>query len=116
VLGRERLEMEAVGGVVVGRHGFRVAVDHDGLVAGLAQGIDRMYAAIVELDSLADAVRTAAQDDDLALVGGLRLALRRTMAIALVTGIEIGRARFELGGARVDPRAHRPHAERPAPL
>ena len=34
VLERERLEVEPVGGVVVGRHGLRVAVDHHGLVAG----------------------------------------------------------------------------------
>ena len=35
VLGGQRLEIEPVGGVVVGRHGFRVAVDHDGFVAGV---------------------------------------------------------------------------------
>ena len=34
---RQRLEIEPVGGVVVGRHRLRIAVDHDGLVAGLAQ-------------------------------------------------------------------------------
>ena len=34
----ERFEVEPVGGVVVGRNGLRVAVDHDGLVAGFAQG------------------------------------------------------------------------------
>ena len=33
VLGGERLEVEAVGGVVVGGDRLRVAVDHDGLVA-----------------------------------------------------------------------------------
>jgi hypothetical protein len=30
VLERERFEIKPVGGVVVGRHGLRVAVDHDG--------------------------------------------------------------------------------------
>ena len=65
VLGRQRLEIEPVGGVVVGRDGFRVAVDHDRLEAGLAQRKGRVAAAIVELDALADAVRTAAEDDDL---------------------------------------------------
>jgi hypothetical protein len=34
VLERERLEIEAVGRVVVGRDGLGVAVDHDGLEAG----------------------------------------------------------------------------------
>ena len=38
VLERERLEVEAVGGVVVGRHGLGVAVDHHRLEAGVATG------------------------------------------------------------------------------
>ena len=37
VLERQRLEVEPVGGVVVGGDRLRVAVDHDGLVAGVAQ-------------------------------------------------------------------------------
>ena len=36
VLGRQRLEIEPVGGVVVGGDGLGVAVDHDGLHADLA--------------------------------------------------------------------------------
>jgi hypothetical protein len=57
VLEGERLEVQPVGGVVVGRDRLGVAVDHDGLVAGLAQGVDRVDAAVVELDALPDAVR-----------------------------------------------------------
>ncbi|MNT62362.1 hypothetical protein D3C72_2000760 [compost metagenome] len=37
VLQRYRLEVQTVGGVVVGRHGFWVTVDHDGLVTVFAQ-------------------------------------------------------------------------------
>ena len=81
-------------------------------IAGLAQRVDGVDAAIVELDALADAVRAAAQDDDLAAVGRLGLALGRPHAVALVAGIEVGRARFELGGAGVDALEHRPDAER----
>jgi hypothetical protein len=66
VLERQRLEIEAVGGVVVGRDGLRVAVDHDGLEAVLAQRERRVHAAVVELDALADAVGPAAQHHDLA--------------------------------------------------
>ena len=55
------LEVQAVGGVVVGGYGFRVAVDHDGLVTIFAQGEGGVHAAVVELDTLADTVRTAAQ-------------------------------------------------------
>ena len=64
VLERERLEVEPVGGVVVGRDGLGVAVDHDRLVAGLAQRERGVHAGVVELDALADAVGTAAEDDD----------------------------------------------------
>ena len=65
VLCGQRLEIEPVGGVVVGRHRLRIAVDHDGLVARVRQREGGVAAAIVELDALADAVRAAAEDDDL---------------------------------------------------
>ncbi len=65
VLGGERLEIEPVGGVVVGRHGLGVAVDHDRFIARVMQREAGMAAAIVELDALADAVGPAAEDDDL---------------------------------------------------
>ena len=80
VFGRQRLEIEPVGGVVVGRHGLRVAVDHDRFEAGVAQREGGVAAAIVELDALADAVRTAAEDDDLLAVA--RPAPRRRAAPA----------------------------------
>ena len=57
VLERERLEVQPVGGVVVGRHRLRVAVDHDRLVALLAQRQRRVDARVVELDALPDPVR-----------------------------------------------------------
>src|SRR6478609_8937192 len=46
----------AVGGVVVGGDRLRVAVDHHGLVAGVAQREGGVDAGVVELDALADAV------------------------------------------------------------
>ena len=57
VLERQRLEVEAVGGVVVGRDRLRVAVDHHRVAARLADGHRGVHAAVVELDALADAVR-----------------------------------------------------------
>ncbi len=102
VLGGQRLEIEPVRGVVVGRHRLRIAVDHDGLEAGLVQRIGGVDAAIVELDALADAVRAAAEDDHLALSRRLGLAFGRVFAVALVAGIHVGRGRGELGGAGVD--------------
>ena len=74
VLERQRLEVEAVGGVVVGRHRLGIAVHHHRLEAFLAEAEHGMTAAVVELDALADAVRTAAEDDDLLLRRRLRLA------------------------------------------
>ena len=65
VLERQRLEVEPIDGVVVGRHRLRVAVHHDRLVAAVAQGERRVTAAVVELDALADPVRSAAENDDL---------------------------------------------------
>ena len=63
VFGRERLEEQPVARVVVGRHRLGVAVDHHGLEARVAQRERGVHAAVVELHTLADAVRPAAEDD-----------------------------------------------------
>ena len=111
VFGRQRLEIEPVGGVVIGRDGFGIAVDHDGLEAARRQREGGVAAAIVELDALADAVRPAAQDDDLLLVGRLAFAFRRRADRRFIGRIHVGRERREFGGAGVDALEHRPHAE-----
>ena len=110
VLVGQRLEIEPVGGVVVGGDGLRVAVDHDRLVAVLGQGEDAVHAAVVELDPLADPVRPAAEDHDLFPAGDLRLAL------ILVGGVEIGGVGDELGRAGIDPLEDRPDPEGEAQL
>ena len=66
VLQGQGLEVEAVRGVVVGRHRLGVAVDHHRLNAQLAQGEGGVDAAVVELDPLADAVGAGAEDHHLA--------------------------------------------------
>ena len=104
VFERQRLEVQAVGGVVVGGHGFRIAVDHDGLESVLAQRQRRVHAAVVELDALADAVRSAAEDHDLAL------GRRRGLAFLFVGGIQVGRGGGEFRRAGVDALVHRTHA------
>ena len=58
VLGRERLEIQPVGGVVVRGDGLGVVVDDDDVVA---HGLERPHAVdgrIVKLDALPDADRT----------------------------------------------------------
>ena len=96
VLEGQRLEVEAVRGVVVGRDRLGVAVDHDGLEAGLRERVAGVDAAVVELDALPDPVGPAAEDRDLGPVGAERFVL------VLVGRVEVGRLRLELGGAGVD--------------
>ena len=73
VFERQRLEIQPIGRVVVGRHGFRVAVDHDRLEPRVAQRERRVTAAVIELEPLPNAVRAAAENDDLRLVRRVRL-------------------------------------------
>ena len=96
VLEGERLEVQPIDGVVVGRDRLRVAVDHDRLEPVVAQGERRVHAAVVELDALPDPVGAAAEDDDL-------LPRRRIgLALLLVRAVQVRRERLELGGAGID--------------
>ena len=114
VLLGQGLEVQPVRGVVIGGHGLRIAIDHNGLEAGFLEGIGRVHAAVIELDPLADAVRAAAQYHHLVAVRRVGLAFGRRQPVALVGGIHIRRARGELGGAGVDALEHRDHAQGPA--
>ena len=96
VFQRERLEEKLVARVVVGGDGFRVGVDHDGLEAVLLERKGGVDAAVVEFDSLPDAVRPATENH--------HLFLRRffDLVVAAVVGrIIIGCVSLELGGAGV---------------
>ncbi len=106
VLEGQRLEVQPVGRVVVGRHRLGIAVHHHGLEAGVAQRHHRMHARVVELDALTDPVRPAAEDDHL-----LALALRRHLGLLVVGRVVVRRGRRELGGAGVDGLEHRSDAE-----
>src|SRR6185312_15057233 len=64
LLGAERLEVEAVRRVVVGRDGLGIAVHHHGFEAERAIRLRRVDAAVVELDPLPDPVRAGTEDDD----------------------------------------------------
>src|SRR2546426_10631152 len=95
VLEREGLEVEAIGGVVIGRHGLGVAVDHDRLHAKVPERERGVDAAVVELDPLTDAVRPRAQDDH------LRARRWRRLVLLLVGRVEVRGVGDELRGARV---------------
>ena len=81
VLFGQRLEVEAVGRVVVGRNGLWVTVDHDGLVACFLECVTSVDTAIVELDALTDPVWTTAKDHDLLAIRRLSLTDRRVVAV-----------------------------------
>ena len=110
VLERERLEVQLVRHVEVGRDRFRIRVDHDRLVSLLAQRDHGAHAAVVELDALPDAIRPAAEDHDRLLAAARRLAL------LVVAAVQVRRRRRELAGAGVDHLVRRPTIHRPATL
>jgi len=101
VFERQWLEIQPVCRVVVGRHGFGVAVDHDRLEPFLLQGEGGVTTAVVELDALADPIRTAAENHNLPAV------VRRRLVAVFVGAVEVWRKRFELGGAGIDPLVNR---------
>ncbi len=108
VLGRQGFEIEAVGGVVVGRDRFRIAVHHDAFDADVSEGEGGVAAAVVELDPLPDPVRPAAEDDGLLRLGRLGFADGNLAERAgLIGRIHIGGGRGELGRAGVDALEHR---------
>ena len=104
----EGLEEESVARVVVGGDGLRIAVDHHRLVARVAQGERGVHTAVVELDTLADPVRAAAEDHDgFALEG-------RELVFVFVGAVVVRRERGELGRARVDGLVGDAHSRREA--
>ena len=106
ILEREGFEVEPVGGVVVGGYRLRIAIDHHGLVSGLAQCQRRVHTGIVELDALTDPIRSLAKNDDLGGIAGLDLGLR------VVRRVVIRRSRDKLGRARVHGLENGPDAHR----
>ena len=106
VFERQGFEVEPVAGVVVGRDGLGVAVDHDRLVARLAQGLRGVDARVVELDPLADPVGPTAEDDH-----GL-LRARRDLGLLVVRAVVVGSGRGELGRTGVHRLVDRAHPER----
>ena len=111
-LGGQRFEIQSVGGVVIGRHRFRIAVDHDGLVAGVVQREAGVAAAIVEFDALADPVGSAAENDHLVLVGRRAFIGEVTGERGFIGRIHVGGGGGEFRGTGIDALEHRANAER----
>ena len=109
VLVGERLKVQAVGRVVVGRDSLGIAVDHDGLKAAGRQRVARVHAAVIELDTLANAVGAGAQNHRLGLarrrglVGSYALLGIRARAVdVLVRLVMVLRGARELRSAGID--------------
>ena len=111
IFGRQRFEIQAIRRIIIGRHGFRVTVDHDRLITSICQSKACVNAAIVKFDTLPDAVRTTAQDNDFFAIRRRALALRHAKAWRLVGRIHIRRFRLKFGSACVNALEHRSHAE-----
>ena len=92
---RERFEVQSVGRIIVGRNCLRVAIQHDGLEAHFGKCEGGLATTVVELDTLADAVGPAAQDEDLFPVGGTCFVFHG------VIGIQVRCLRFEFGCTRI---------------
>ena len=109
VLVGERLKVQAVGRVIVGRDGLGIAVDHDGLKAAGRQRVARVHAAVIELDTLANAVGAGAQDHRLGLVrrrslvgSHALLGIRARAVDVLVRLVMVLRGARELRSAGID--------------
>ena len=96
VLQRERLEKKFVARVVVGGNRLRVRVDHERLEAVSFERERGVHAAVIELNALADPVRTAAENHYLALVRRLHF-----VVAAVVSRIIVGCVSLKFGGAGV---------------
>ena len=92
----QRLEVETIGGIVIGTHRLGITVHHDGLVAVFFQGKGGMHAAIVELNALPNAVRPTTENDDFFHGLGLRF------THPLIGRIQVRRMRHKFGATGID--------------
>ena len=62
-------EIQTIRCVIIGGHSFWVTVDHDCFVTRRRQGVTGVATAVIEFNSLTDAVGAAAKNDDFLFVG-----------------------------------------------
>src|SRR5215470_15324739 len=89
VLQSEWLEVKAVRCVIIGGDGFRIAIDHDRLIALFLQCERCVAAAVIELNSLPDTIRAAPQNNDLLATA------RFGLVLVFVRGIKVRRVRLK---------------------
>ena len=102
VLVRQRLKIESVGGVEVGRDSLRVVVDDDDVISGLLERPDAVHRRVVELDALTYSDRACTEDYD-GLLSVLVLVDELCGFVLVVVGrVEVRRFGGEFCGAGVD--------------
>ena len=85
ILKTQWLKVESIRGVIVCGHRLRIAVDHNGLKSRLFQSEGGVATAIVKLNSLADAIRPASQNNDLPALG------RFCLILSFISGVKVRR-------------------------
>ena len=98
----QRLEVKAVAGVEVSGHRLWVGVDHDTAHTDLGEGRGSVDAAVIELDALADANRSAANDHRLLAFQG------RSFILLVIGAVVIRGDGLEFGGTGVNGLVDRP--------
>ena len=103
----QRFKIEFVAGFVVCGDRFRIAVDHDRFISGIPQSEGGMDTAVIEFDSLSDAVRSAAENHDLLFP----VRLSAGLVDLAIGGIIVGSVCFKLRGAGIDKAVDRHDAD-----
>ena len=106
ILDAQRLKIELVRRRVIRRHGLRVVVDHDGLVARVPDRLHRVHRGVVKLDALPDPDRASPEHDD------FWAGFHEGFIFPLVGRIEIRHIALKLRGACVDHLVYRENALR----
>ena len=102
----EWLKIQAIRGVIVGRHSLWVAVDHDGFIALLGQRVAGMTAAVIKLDTLADPVWTATKDHNFLAIRWAGLTFHVAHHWGFVGGVHVRGLRLKFRRAGVDAFEH----------
>ena len=108
---RQRLEIKTVRGIVIRRDSFGVTIDHDGFNIEFRHGVGRVTTAIIKFNTLADAIRSAAEDNNLLAVRHTGFILHiAAKARHLISRVHIRGFGCKLCRASIHPLIDRAHA------
>ncbi len=98
----ERVKVQTVAGIEIGRNGFGVVVGDDRLIAELFQFPYTVNRAVVELDALTDTDGAGAENDNFFPAGVLTGNKLLRFVFIVIGRIEVRRFGLELGGAGIN--------------